>query len=177
MTSIYCGAPTSGRWAPRLSGRASEGSISLTILPPNMTAPSRARKSAIRFSTSGRKCRIKPWMGHAAASPNAQIVRPSTCLLYTVIIISIGRGKKKGGRDARQLQKHVDLALVSTALDKTVHHVHHPCGAFSAWRALATRLVFVELQADVRMSRQDDNREHALARSEQWQQRCQWICP
>src|SRR5690554_1683174 len=37
--------------------------------------------SRIRCSISGRKWRIRPWIGHAAASPNAQIVWPSTCLV------------------------------------------------------------------------------------------------
>src|SRR5690606_3825483 len=37
--------------------------------------------SAIRRSSSGRKWRIRPWIGQAAASPNAQIVWPSTCLV------------------------------------------------------------------------------------------------
>ena len=32
----------------------------------------------IRRSSSGRKCRIRPWIGQAAASPSAQIVCPST---------------------------------------------------------------------------------------------------
>ena len=35
-------------------------------------------RSRIRRSSSGRKCRIRPWIGQAAASPRAQIVWPST---------------------------------------------------------------------------------------------------
>src|SRR3546814_6314728 len=37
--------------------------------------------SRIRRSSSGRKWRISPWIGHAAASPSAQMVWPSTCLV------------------------------------------------------------------------------------------------
>jgi len=54
------GAETSGRCPPRLSGMARVGSTSRARRPPKSTPPSRARKSAMRFSTSGRKCRIRP---------------------------------------------------------------------------------------------------------------------
>jgi hypothetical protein len=37
---------------------------------------------------------------------------------------------------------------MSAALDKAVHHVHHPRGPFSARCALATRLMFVKLGTD-----------------------------
>ena len=40
--------------------------------------------SAKRFilaSSSGRKCRMRPWTGHAAPSPRAHMVCPSICLL------------------------------------------------------------------------------------------------
>src|SRR3546814_3472561 len=37
--------------------------------------------SRMRRSISGRKCLIRPWIGHAAASPSAQMVWPSTCLV------------------------------------------------------------------------------------------------
>src|SRR5690606_2078374 len=37
--------------------------------------------SRMRRSISGRKWRIRPWIGHAAASPSAQMVWPSTCLV------------------------------------------------------------------------------------------------
>ncbi len=47
----------------------------------------------------------------------------------------------------RELEEHVDLALVAPALDEAVHHVHHPGGAFSAGCALATRFVFVKLDS------------------------------
>ena len=36
------------------------------------------RCATIRRSISGRKFLIRPWMGHAAASPSAQMVWPST---------------------------------------------------------------------------------------------------
>ena len=39
------------------------------------------RFSVMRRSISGRKCLIRPWIGQAAASPSAQIVWPSTCLV------------------------------------------------------------------------------------------------
>src|SRR6185437_13187914 len=41
----------------------------------------RAERSAMRRSSSGRKWRIRPWIGQAAASPSAQMVWPSTCLV------------------------------------------------------------------------------------------------
>lgn len=47
--------------------------------------------------------------------------------------------------DAREFEKHVDLAQVAATLDKPVHHVHHPCRAFTTGRTLSTRLVLVEL--------------------------------
>jgi hypothetical protein len=34
---------------------------------------------------------------------------------------------------------------VTTTLDEAVHHVHHPGRTLTAWRALTTRLVLVEL--------------------------------
>ena len=47
------------------------------------SAASRAACSwlAIRRSSSGRKCLMRPWIGQAAASPKAQMVWPSTCLV------------------------------------------------------------------------------------------------
>jgi len=75
------GAATSFSCAPKLSGSASVSSTSLRNLPPNSTGPFASRNCEIRRSTSGRKWRIRPWIGQAAASPRAQIVRPSTCLL------------------------------------------------------------------------------------------------
>src|SRR5882757_9464816 len=46
--------------------------------------------SSIRSSISWRKCAIRPWIGHAAASPSAQMVWPSTCLV-TSSSMSISR--------------------------------------------------------------------------------------
>lgn len=40
-------------------------------------------------------------------------------------------------RGIRELEKHVDLALMATAFDEAVHHVHHPGGALSTRCALA----------------------------------------
>ena len=86
------GAPTSGRYCPVLSGSAKVGSVWLSNMrPPNMTLPLVARNWSMRRSTSGRKWRIRPWIGQAAASPRAQMVRPSICLLAT---ISISKGWK-----------------------------------------------------------------------------------
>ena len=45
----------------------------------------------------------------------------------------------------RQLKQHVNLAGVTTTFDHTVHYIHHPSCALSAWCALATRFVLVEL--------------------------------
>jgi hypothetical protein len=73
---------TSSKLPPRLSGNVNVlSSTWLSKRPPNRTGPFCARNSEILRSTSGRKCLIRPWMGHAAASPRAQIVRPSTCFL------------------------------------------------------------------------------------------------
>lgn len=47
--------------------------------------------------------------------------------------------------DLREFEEHVDLARVPAALDKAVHHVHHPRRAFAAGCALAAGLVLVEL--------------------------------
>ena len=39
--------------------------------PASASLPAFALKSFTRFSSSGRKCRIRPWMGQAKASPRA----------------------------------------------------------------------------------------------------------
>ena len=47
----------------------------------------------MRASISGRKCRISPWIGQAAASPSAQIVWPSICrvdLFQQVDFVDLG---------------------------------------------------------------------------------------
>jgi hypothetical protein len=71
----------SERFGPRLGGKAKSRGVSDARWPPNNTSPCFSRYSAIRASTSGRKWRSSPCIGHAAASPRAQIVCPSTCLL------------------------------------------------------------------------------------------------
>jgi hypothetical protein len=79
-------------------------------------------------------------MGQAAASPRAQIVRPSTCLLQRTV--SLG---KVCSDNLRELKEHINLASMSAAFHHTIHHVHHPRRALSAGRALPTRFMFVEL--------------------------------
>lgn len=84
-------------------------------------------------------------MGQAAASPSAQIVRPSTCFLLDIGV----RYGKRGDymeNDVRELKKHINFALVPAAFNESIHHVHHPSGSLSARRALSARFVFVELQ-------------------------------
>lgn len=63
----------------------------------------------------------------------------------------------KKGREgsARKFEEHVDLALMATSLDESIHHVHHPRCAFSTWGTLATRFVLVELR-DVLLANNDE---------------------
>jgi hypothetical protein len=44
-----------------------------------------------------------------------------------------------------EFEEHVDLSLRSSTLDESGHHVAHPGRTLSARRALAARLVLVEL--------------------------------
>ena len=81
------------------------------------------RRCAAR--SRGRKCAIRPWIGHAAASPSAQMVWPSTCLVTS--------------------KQHVDLALVGAAVRHPGQHPPHPADALAARRALAAALVLVEI--------------------------------
>ena len=74
----------------------------------------------------GRKWRIRPWTGQAAASPSAQMVWPSISLV-TSSSMSIS-------------------STVRVALDHALHHPPHPAGAFAARRALAAALMLVELR-------------------------------
>ena len=55
-----------------------------------MPALRRASRTAMRRSISGRKWRIRPWIGQAAASPSAQIVWPSTCLVTSMQQVDLG---------------------------------------------------------------------------------------
>ena len=59
----------------------------------------------MRRSISGRKCAIRPWIGHAAASPSAQIVWPSTCLV-TSSSMSISRFYARPS-DMRVITRHI----------------------------------------------------------------------
>ena len=56
--------------------------------PPNSAAPYSDRNASIRLSTSERMWGMRPWIGHAAASPSAQIVRPSTSVSSRSMSIS-----------------------------------------------------------------------------------------
>ena len=78
----------------------------------------------MRASISGRKCRISPWTGHAAASPSAQMVWPSTWLLTSTAC----RSRASRPRPGHALQ-----------------HAPHPAGALAARRALAAAFVLVEI--------------------------------
>lgn len=87
--------------------------VSCAQPPARGSPPDFCAKSCMRFSSSGLKCRMRPWMGHAKASPRArrvkgqllakwirqgienfgyipQIVWPSTCLVSSWIM-SISR--------------------------------------------------------------------------------------
>ena len=84
----------------------------------------------MRSSITGRKWRIRPWIGQAAASPSAQIVWPSTWRV-TCSSVSISSGSARPSHHA-------------------VHHPHHPAGALAARRALAAAFVLVELATAAR---------------------------
>ena len=114
-----------------------------------VTPACRAPYSRMRRSTSGRKWRIRPWIGHAAASPSAQIVWPSICLVTSS-------------------SRSISLDL-GPALHHALHHAPHPAGALAARRALAAALVHVELRQardrldDVGRLVHDDHRRGAEA--------------
>ncbi len=77
-------------------------------------------------SISGRKWRIRPWIGQAAASPSAQIVWPSICLVTS---------------------SSMSISRLCGARRRTMplHDAPHPARAFAAGRALAAALVLVEV--------------------------------
>ena len=58
-----------------------------------------------RRSSSGRKWRMRPWIGHAAASPRAQMVWPSTCLV-TCCSMSISSIAASPSR-RRSIMRHI----------------------------------------------------------------------
>lgn len=78
-----------GARSPKLSGTARVSSTALARCPPNPTWPFATWNCAMRRSTSGRKCLMRPWIGQAAASPSAHIVRPSICFLKQTIRVWI----------------------------------------------------------------------------------------
>ena len=94
------------------------------------SAASFSVRARMRRSISGRKWRIRPWIGQAAASPSAQIVWPSTCLVTS--------------------SSSVDLVDARVARHHALHHAPHPAGALAARRALAAALVLVELATAAR---------------------------
>ena len=77
-------------------------------------------------SNSSRKCWMKLFTGSAAASPSAQIVRPAM-LSATLVSTSRSSCRPRAGLDA-------------------VHHAVQPAGALAARRALAARLLEVEVR-------------------------------
>ena len=125
------------------------------VLIPPPPACLGAVRSAMRRSSSGRKWRIRPWIGQAAASPSAQMVWPSTCLV-TSSSLSM-------------------LADVGVAFAQPLHHAPHPAGAFAARRALAAALMLVEIgdaadrADDVGRLVHDDDRRGAEAGAERLQ--------
>ena len=109
--------------------RTTSGSRSASSLLRRHRAPARhagsphTRRSAPR-SRAG-NARIRPWIGQAAASPSAQIVWPSICLV-TSSSMSISR-------------------FCARPSAMRVEHAPHPAGALAAGRALAAALVLVEI--------------------------------
>lgn len=66
-----------------------------------------------------------------------------SCRIMFWIELENGRNRKQC---LRQLQEHINFAQMCSALDKTIHHLHHPGCAFPTWCALTTWLVFVKLK-------------------------------
>ena len=109
-------------------------------------------RSAMRRSSSGRKCLIRPWIGQAAASPSAQMVWPSTCLVTSS-----------------------SLSIVATSASPSRSRsiiAPHPAGALAARGALAAALMLVEIADaadradDVGRLVHDDDRRGAEARAD-----------
>src|SRR3546814_3872150 len=68
--------------------------------------------SRIRRSSSGRKWRISPWIGHAAAPPCAQVVWPSTCLV-TSHNVSISPLAARSGEHTSELQSQMRISYAA----------------------------------------------------------------
>lgn len=80
----------------------------------------------------------------------------------------------------RELEEHVDFALVSSSLCEAVHHVHHPRRALAARCALSAGLVFVEL-GNRNADESSDNTTYVMGkdlrgRNEQSLSRCRCSC-
>lgn len=71
-------------------------------------------------------------MGQAAASPSAQIVCPSICLVISC-------------NSKNHYLKHIDFSVVSLPNFKPVHHVNQPRGTFPAGSALSAALMLIKL--------------------------------
>lgn len=55
------------------------------------------------------------------------------------------RRKDERAGDVRELEKHVNFALMTSALNEPVHHVHHPSCTLTTRCTLTAGLVFIEL--------------------------------
>ena len=118
------------RWCRSATSTSMPSMVSFAMRPtPPPAAPARAAALVLRRcarSITGRKCRIRPWIGQAAASPSAQIVWPSTWRV-TCSSVSISSTSARPSHHA-------------------LHHPPHPAGAFAARRALAAAFMLVELR-------------------------------
>jgi hypothetical protein len=59
--------------------------------------PLRSRYERMRASTSGRKCFIRPWIGHAAASPRAQMLQERVSVSAFVRPKTLSEGRRTCG--------------------------------------------------------------------------------
>ena len=133
--------------SPRHAGDAS----CVELFTPRPAASSCcAHRRSMRPSITGRKWAMRPWIGQAAASPARR-----SC----------------GPRSARDVEQHVDLALLGAAFDHAGEHAPHPARALAAGRALAAALMLVEIRQagdgadDVGGLVHDDDRRRAEPRA------------
>ena len=135
------------------SGHEGDGkpAFSAAILPPYSTVPFFSLKSRMRLMTSGRNFCSNPWTGLYVKvdrkyrqlgflrSGQMTIAEDAPCC-------SISERTDRVPFDLLgELVHHVDLALCRASLDHAVHELGKPRCALSAGRALAARLVRVEL--------------------------------
>ena len=123
--------------------------------PARASPPDIAAYSLTRASSSGRKCRIRPWMGHAKASPRAMgsSASYSPQELCDRTEVECERHIEEDVEHTAntvpldllgQLLKHIDLSCSCLTLLKPLHHLRSPHTSFSARRALATTFVLIE---------------------------------